>query len=67
MRRIADRVALWLVSHRGLLALAGIALAVVSVERSRHLEFVKSIDTMFDRADPALLPLPPPCPGLRLE
>ncbi len=56
MRRIADRVALWLVSHRGLLALVGIALAVVSVERSRQLEFVKSIDTMFDRSDPALVP-----------
>lgn len=56
MRRVADRVALWLVSHRGLLALAGIAVAVVSVERSRQLEFVKSIDTMFDRADPALVP-----------
>ncbi|MDA1039987.1 MAG: MMPL family transporter, partial [Planctomycetota bacterium] len=56
MRRVADRVALWLVSHRGLLALVGIAVAVVSVERSRQLEFVKSIDTMFDRADPALVP-----------
>ncbi len=56
MRRVADLVALWLVSHRGLLALVGIAVAVVSVERSRQLEFVKSIDTMFDRADPALVP-----------
>jgi len=56
MRRIADRVASWLVSYRGLLAVAAVALAVVSVERSRRLEFVKSIDTMFDRADPALVP-----------
>jgi predicted RND superfamily exporter protein len=56
MRRIADRVASWLVSHRGLLAVAAVALAVVSVERSRGLEFVKSIDTMFDRSDPALVP-----------
>ncbi len=56
MRRIADRVASWLVSYRGLLAVAAVALAVVSVERSRGLEFVKSIDTMFDRADPALVP-----------
>lgn len=56
MRRIADRVASWLVSHRGLLAVAAVALAVVSVERSRGLEFMKSIDTMFDRSDPALVP-----------
>jgi predicted RND superfamily exporter protein len=56
MRRIADRVASWLVSYRGLLAVVAVALAVVSVERSRRLEFVKSIDTMFDRADPALVP-----------
>lgn len=56
MSRVADRVASWLVSHRGLLALAGIALAIVSVERSRRLEFVKSIDTMFDRTDPTLVP-----------
>jgi uncharacterized protein len=56
MRRIADRVATWLVSHRGLLAIAGLVLAIVSVDRSRQLQFVKSIDTMFDRADPALVP-----------
>jgi predicted RND superfamily exporter protein len=56
MRRIADRVASWLVSYRGLLAVVAVALAVVSVEQSRRLEFVKSIDTMFDRADPALVP-----------
>ncbi len=56
MRRVADRVAGWLVARRVLLALAGIGLAVVSVERSRHLEFSRSIDAMFDRSDPALVP-----------
>jgi predicted RND superfamily exporter protein len=39
-----------------MLALVAVGLAVVSVEQARHLEFVRSIDTMFDRADPALGP-----------
>jgi predicted RND superfamily exporter protein len=56
MRRVADRVAGWLVARRGLLAAVGVALAAVSVERSRHLEFSRSIDAMFDRSDPALVP-----------
>ena len=56
MRRVADRVAGWLVSRRGLLAVVGLAVAAVSVERSRHLEFSRSIDAMFDRSDPALVP-----------
>lgn len=56
MRPVADRVARWLVSHRTLLAMAAVLLTVVSVERSRGLEFVKSIDTMFDRSDPSLVP-----------
>jgi hypothetical protein len=56
MRPVCDRVANWLISHRNLLALGAVALAIVSVERSRQLEFARSIDTMFDRADPALVP-----------
>ena len=31
-------------------------LTAVSVERSQHLQFSRSIDTMFDRSDPALAP-----------
>jgi predicted RND superfamily exporter protein len=56
MRPVADRVANWLVTRRNLLAAVAVVLAIVSVERSRHLEFVRSIDTMFDRTDPALVP-----------
>ena len=56
MRPVCDRVANWLISHRNLLALVAVALAIVSVERSRQLEFARSIDTMFDRSDPALVP-----------
>jgi predicted RND superfamily exporter protein len=56
MRRVADRVAGWLVARRGLLAALGIVLAAAGVERSRHLEFSRSIDAMFDRSDPALVP-----------
>jgi predicted RND superfamily exporter protein len=56
MRSVADRVARWLVDHRGRLALVAVVLAGVTVERSRNLEFSRSIDTMFDRADPALVP-----------
>lgn len=56
MRPVCDRVANWLISHRNLLALAAVALAIVSVDRSRQLEFARSIDTMFDRSDPALVP-----------
>ena len=56
MPSVADRAATWLVLHRAILAALGAILAIVSVERSRHLEFVRSIDTMFDRADPALGP-----------
>jgi predicted RND superfamily exporter protein len=56
MRRVADRVAGWLVARRGILAVVGLAVAALSVERSRHLEFSRSIDAMFDRSDPALVP-----------
>jgi hypothetical protein len=50
------RAAAWLIDHRVVLALVALVLGVVSVERSRHLEFFRSIDTMFDRSDPALAP-----------
>jgi predicted RND superfamily exporter protein len=53
---IARRIAVFLVRHRMRLALAAAVIAVVSVERARHLEFSRSIDTMFDRSDPALPP-----------
>ena len=53
---VADRIAAWLIAWRLPLAVAAVALAAVSVERSRHLEFSRSIDAMFDRTDPALVP-----------
>ena len=56
MRHFADRLALWLIKHRGFLAVIGLILATFSIERSRHLEFSKSIDSMFDQSDPALAP-----------
>ena len=56
MLPIRDRVAGWLIAHRRSLAVVAVALAAIGVERSRHLEFSRSIDTMFDRADPALVP-----------
>jgi len=55
-RPLRDRVAAWLVRRRGWLAAIGVVLAIASVERSRHLEFSRSIATMFDRSDPALPP-----------
>ena len=54
--RAADRIARWLVTHRGSLALVAVVLAAVSVGLSRRLEFSRSIDAMFDRSDPALVP-----------
>jgi predicted RND superfamily exporter protein len=54
--RAADRVAAWLIAWRlplFLLALVGVA---VAVERSGQLRFSRSIDKMFDRTDPALVP-----------
>jgi predicted RND superfamily exporter protein len=54
--RAADRIARWLVDHRGRLALLAVFLAAVSVGLSRRLEFSRSIDAMFDRSDPALVP-----------
>ena len=56
MRPVADRVAAWLVAHRVALAILGLLVAAVSVERSRLLQFSRSIDAMFDRSDPALVP-----------
>lgn len=54
--RLPDRIAAWLIEHRHWLAGLAVVLAIAGVERSRHLEFARSIDTMFDRADPALVP-----------
>lgn len=45
-----------LVRRRGLLAAIGLALAVFSVGQASRLEFSRSIETMFDRSDPALPP-----------
>jgi predicted RND superfamily exporter protein len=56
MRPAADRIASWLVRHRAVLAVVAVALAAVSVQQSRRLEFARSIETMFDRTDPALVP-----------
>ena len=56
MLPVPNRVARWLIGHRNLLAALAIVLAAASVERSRHLEFARSIDTMFDRTNPALVP-----------
>jgi len=56
MRAVADRAANWLIRFRTPLAIIAVVLAIISVDRSRQLEFVRSIDTMFDRTDPALVP-----------
>ncbi len=56
MHSVSRRVTAWLIDHRVLLAALAALLAIVSVERSRRLEFIRSVDTMFDRADPALPP-----------
>ena len=56
MRPVAEVIAAWLVEHRRLLAAVAVLVTVLSVHESRRLEFVRSIDTMFDRADPALVP-----------
>jgi predicted RND superfamily exporter protein len=49
-------VAWWLVRFRGPLFLLAVALVAAGVERARHLKFSRSIDAMFDRSDPALVP-----------
>ena len=56
MRAVPDRVASWLVRHRTPLACLAVVVTILSVAESRRLEFVRSIDTMFDRTDPALVP-----------
>jgi len=56
MRSFADRLTHWLVHHRNLLAIVAVVVMGLSVVQSRRLEFVRSIDTMFDRTDPALVP-----------
>ena len=56
MQAVPDRVASWLVRHRTPLACLAVVVTILSVAESRRLEFVRSIDTMFDRADPALVP-----------
>jgi len=55
-RPISGRIADWLISRRHLLAVVAVVVAIAGVERSRTLEFARAIDTMFDRADPALVP-----------
>jgi len=56
MQAVEQRVAGWLVRHRTPLAILAVVVMIVSVAASRRLEFVRSIDTMFDRTDPALVP-----------
>ncbi|MDA7889432.1 MMPL family transporter, partial [Pirellulales bacterium] len=52
----ANRLSCLLVRHRLIFMLFGIAIGLLSVERSRHLEYSQSIDAMFDRSDSALPP-----------
>jgi predicted RND superfamily exporter protein len=56
MRTVPERIANWLVRNRGPLAILAVVVTILSVAESRRLEFVRSIDTMFDRTDPALVP-----------
>ncbi|MGI9177491.1 MAG: MMPL family transporter, partial [Pirellulales bacterium] len=53
---LAARITNWLILHRTRLAIVAVILTVVAIERSQHLQFSRSIDTMFDRRDPALAP-----------
>jgi hypothetical protein len=53
---LASRVASWLVRFRGPLFLLAVALVAAGVAQARHLKFSRSIDAMFDRSDPALVP-----------
>ena len=53
---LAGPMAEWLVRFRGPLFLLALVLAAGGVERARHLRFSRSIDAMFDRSDPALVP-----------
>jgi predicted RND superfamily exporter protein len=53
---LAGRVASWLVRFRLPLFLLAVVLVGAGVERARQLKFSRSIDAMFDRSDPALVP-----------
>jgi predicted RND superfamily exporter protein len=53
---LAARLATFLVARRHSLAAIAAVLTVLAVWQSQHLEFSKSIDAMFDRSDPALVP-----------
>ena len=53
---LSVRIAAFLVRRRLPLMLIALVLAAVSVDRARYLEFSQSIETMFDRTDPALPP-----------
>lgn len=53
---LAAAVAAWMVRFRLALAVIAVCVVAFSVERARHLEFSRSIDAMFDRSDPALVP-----------
>ena len=52
----ASRLAAWLVRWRLPLAMLALVLTVAAVDSARRLEFSRSIETMFDRTDPALPP-----------
>jgi predicted RND superfamily exporter protein len=54
--RFAGAVSRWLVRWRIPLALLGLLLGLFGVERSRQLEYSRSITAMFDRNDPAIVP-----------
>lgn len=54
--RFAGAVSRWLVRWRTPLALLGLLLGLFGVERSRQLEYSRSITAMFDRNDPAIVP-----------
>ncbi|MFM1904348.1 MAG: putative rane protein YdgH [Planctomycetota bacterium] len=54
--RLATALAAWIVRFRLLLVVVAVCLVAISIERARRLEFSRSIDAMFDRSDPALVP-----------
>ena len=56
LTRLPSWLSRLLVKHRLTFLLLGIALGLVSVEQSRHLEYSQSIDEMFNRSDSALPP-----------
>lgn len=55
-RPFARRASAWLIRWRVPLAAVALLLCMAAVERSRHLQFSRSVDAMFDRSDPALVP-----------